>query len=477
MEKKFFVKELINFFYQDESGATKKYSQYYIEKNCKTESSYNYENSKETKYCKKHKLQDMVNVKRGHKLCLECRESYKKSCQSPRCKYIIEKYETASKYMKKRIIKYLKENEIPHFSCKICQDIVKEDHFDSKEHIDKFNSVSQIEIKKFKDTCLIIEIIFIDDRYNFAYIDRYFKKHINDLTMKNINFDKYYKSYIIKKSMLQYYNRDRSDIYYLEKYNSKNILDDVDRIQKLEKNDDKMEPFLMKNDINKDYDYDVDQMFEDLDEINLKKIGESVYYINTVGCQIYITECELLKGGNYDFENIPRIFYDSKVIKIIKNKDNKCFIYNYIRKYSNDFKKHGEIISKLDKKIAQELEEKLNYNFDDVRIKDLIRIENLLETNIYVYTCNEKMLNRIPVYKSNKNYEKYLDLLLFNNHYMTIKKLIDSFIRKLRKKTWFCRNCCYTFYTEKKHSEHMLFCETNKTMIMMPSKKYLESKN
>ena len=41
------------------------------------------------------------------------------------------------------------------------------------------------------------------------------------------------------------------------------------------------------------------------------------------------------------------------------------------------------------------------------------------------------MLNRIPVYKSNKNYEKYLDLLLFNNHYMTIKKLINSFIQKL----------------------------------------------
>ena len=80
----------------------------------------------------------MVNVKRGHKLCLDCRESYKKTCQSPQCKYTIEKYKSASKYMKKRIIKYLKANEIPYFSCKICQEIVREDHFDSKEHIDKF---------------------------------------------------------------------------------------------------------------------------------------------------------------------------------------------------------------------------------------------------------------------------------------------------------------------------------------------------
>ena len=138
--------------------------------------------------------------------------------------------------------------------------------------------------------------------------------------------------------MLQYNNYGRSDIYYSEKHNSKNILNNIDNIENLEKDETKMEPFLMKNDINKDYDYDLDQMFEDLDKMNFKKSGESVYYINCTGCTINITECELLKGGNYDFENIPRIFYDSKVVKIIKNKDDRCFIYNYVRKYLNDVK-------------------------------------------------------------------------------------------------------------------------------------------
>ena len=380
--------------------------------------------------------------------------------------------------MKNKIIKYLKDNEIPYFSCKICQDIVREDHFDSKEHIDKFNSVCQIDIRKFKDSCLIINITFIDDRYSFVYIDRYFKKHIKELILKNINVEKYYKAYIVKKFMLQYNCYERSDIYYSEKFNSKNILNDIDNIQNLEKNDDKMEPFLMKNDINKDYDYDVDQMFEDLDKVNFKKSGESVYYINTIYCTINITECELLKGGNYNFENIPKIFYDSKVIKIIKNKDDKCFTYNYVRKYLNDVKKHGEIVSKKDKEIVKELEEKFDYNFDDVKIKDLDKIEKLLETNIYVYSCNKKMLNRIPVYKSNKNYEKYLDLLLFNNHYMSIKKIGKFFYPKVNNKTWFCRNCCNIFYSEKKYNEHRLFCETSKTMIMMPSRnKYLEFRN
>ena len=37
-----------------------------------------------------------------------------------------------------------------------------------------------------------------------------------------------------------------------------------------------------------------------------------------------MTKCELLKGSNDIFENIPKIFYKSKVISIIKNKDQKC---------------------------------------------------------------------------------------------------------------------------------------------------------
>ena len=42
----------------------------------------------------------MVNVKRGHKLCLKCRSSYKTKCTSKQCKYTIENYKNHSKYMK-----------------------------------------------------------------------------------------------------------------------------------------------------------------------------------------------------------------------------------------------------------------------------------------------------------------------------------------------------------------------------------------
>ena len=162
-------------------------------------------------------------------------------------------------------------------------------------------------------------------------------------------------------------------------------------------------------------------MYEDLDQVNFIKSGNSITCVNNMGCDIKITECELLHGSQFNFEKIPKIFYISKVINMIKNKDEKCFIYCYIRKYIYPVNKHAERASLKDKQFVKQLEE-LEYNFNNVKIKDLNQIENLLETNIYVYTCDKSLKNKIPIYKSDKNCEKILDLLFFENHYMNIKK-------------------------------------------------------
>ena len=163
------------YFFKNSKGRIQKYLQFCRRKNCKTESSYNYENLK-PKYCLKHKREDMVNTKRGHKLCLKCKSSYKTKCTSPKCKYAIEKYRSASKYMKLKAIDYLKENKMEFYLCRICQEIVNKAHFDSEEYIKKFNSVCNIEIKKsYKNAFISIKPQFFDIRYNYIYTDLYFK--------------------------------------------------------------------------------------------------------------------------------------------------------------------------------------------------------------------------------------------------------------------------------------------------------------
>ena len=45
---------------------------------------------------------------------------------------------------------------------------------------------------------------------------------------------KYYKSYILKKNMISLYYRDHQ-IFYSEKYNSNDIINDINNIENLEK--------------------------------------------------------------------------------------------------------------------------------------------------------------------------------------------------------------------------------------------------
>ena len=137
-----------------------------------------------------------------------------------------------------------------------------------------------------------------------------------------------------------------------------------------------LKPYLIKNSAS-NYNYKIKKMQKDITKVNSKKSGDSIYNINNIGCDIFILECELLKGSNYNFENIPKIFHTSRVISIIKNKDEKCFIYCYRRKFLNNVDNHTDRISVKDKEIAKELEQVLNFNFDDVQIKDLNKIEDL----------------------------------------------------------------------------------------------------
>ena len=325
----------------------------------------------------------MINTRQNYKLCKVCEKGYLNKCNTPSCKYTIKNYKNSSKYMKLEIIKYLKENNIEFYMCRICSEIFNKEHFDTEEHIDKFNAACKIKIdKSLEESFIKIKCKFIDNRYNYIYTDLYFKKHIKDIILKNIDTNKYYKSYIVKKNVLEFNQGKLEPLYISEKHDSNNILSDIENIESLEvKKERNLKPFLIKNSAS-DYNYKIKKMYEDIDKVNFQESGDSIYYINSAGCEIFITECELLRGSNYNFEKIPKIFYTSRVISIIKNKNQKCFIYCYIRKYLNNVDKHQDRVSVKDKQIVKKLEE-LHFNFDDVKIKDLSKIENLLETNIY----------------------------------------------------------------------------------------------
>ena len=230
--EKVLCQKIDKYYFKNAKGRICKYSQFCMRKNCKIESSYNFENIKKPRYCNKHKKEDMINVKRGHKLCKICKSSYKTKCNSKQCKYTIEKYKTASKHMKLKTIEYLKETKQEFYLCRICQTIVKKEHFESQEHITRFNTVTSIQVRKsFENSFISIKMQFSDNRYNYIYNDLYFKKHIKDIILKNVNENVFYKSYIVKKNMISF-NTSDTLIHYSDKFNSNNIISDINRLKK-----------------------------------------------------------------------------------------------------------------------------------------------------------------------------------------------------------------------------------------------------
>ena len=49
-------------------------------------------------------------------------------------------------------------------------------------------------------------------------------------------------------------------------------------------------------------------MHEDIDRISFIKSVNSITYIHNMGCDIKITECELLRGSQFNFEKIQNYF-------------------------------------------------------------------------------------------------------------------------------------------------------------------------
>ena len=63
-----------------------------------------------------------------------------------------------------------------------------------------------------------------------------------------------------------------------------------------------------------------------------------------------------------------------------------------------------------------------------------------------------------------------MDLLLYEKHYMNINKIDLFFNPDSNHETHFCRSCNNNFYSKTKFDDHILYCQTSKHMILMPSK-------
>ena len=92
---------------------------------------------------------------------------------------------------------------------------------------------------------------------------------MKDLVLENADINQFYKSYILKKNKISFNYRD-DQVFYSDKFDSDNIINDIDKIENLGKKEEYLKPHLIKSSMTDDYDYNIDQMYIDLDAINFK---------------------------------------------------------------------------------------------------------------------------------------------------------------------------------------------------------------
>ena len=99
----------------------------------------------------------------------------------------------------------------------------------------------------------------------------------------------------------------------------------------------------------------------------------------------------------------------------MKNDDNKCFLYCYIRKFENVHTNNASRISRKDLLIIKEIIDECNMDFENVSLDELDKIENLLKFNIHIFGCNKKFSSKKIIKKSKSDFDKDLDLLLIDD--------------------------------------------------------------
>ena len=100
----------------------------------------------------------------------------------------------------------------------------------------------------------------------------------------------------------------------------------------------------------------------------------------------------------------------------IKNSDNYCFIWSYIR-CINPQEKNPNRIKLTDKKIFDEIKQKLiNFKFPlEINETNIKKIEDILEIDICILTADDKE-NVYTIFTSENDHKNDLNSFYYNDH-------------------------------------------------------------
>ena len=241
----------------------------------------------------------------------------------------------------------------------------------------------RIALKKFVD--LIFDFHTINK--NVFYKNFYFKDYFKIMIVKNCDNDKNYKISLYKFNQALIKHNDIK--YWVEKYILQNI-SDIDNIDKLKLKNNRNDLDLIDIGNSEIPNHNAEDNLEELNILSMHEdYDSSIMTIQNTRLIVKISECDIFSGGNI-IDKIPELFFKKRNLLIMKNDDNKCFLYCYIRKFKNVVSNNASRITKKDLLIVEEIIDECNIDFENVSLDELDKIENLLKVNIHILGCNKK---------------------------------------------------------------------------------------
>ena len=102
-----------------------------------------------------------------------------------------------------------------------------------------------------------------------------------------------------------------------------------------------------------------------------RKSGETIsinetrdIHYNKLRCVIKMTEYIPISGGSIsEMNKIPGLFLNKRSLLVLRNNDNKCFLYCYIREFLNPITRNRFRITRKDMKLADKIINETNLTF------------------------------------------------------------------------------------------------------------------
>ena len=175
--------------------------------------------------------------------------------------------------------------------------------------------------------------------------------------------------------------------------------------------------------------------------------------------EVNIFKYQALKKHVGSYIELPKKLQRQGLINI-KNTDNYCFIWSYIR-FLNPQDKNPNRIKMSDKKLFDGIKQKLvNFKFPlEINKNNIIKIEDILKINICVLTADDKE-NVCTMFTSENDHKKDLNLFYYLNHICLIKDINKYLHRNNRDKNkkYFCVRCLNSFISQENLNKRKDLC-------------------